>query len=435
MGTKPRSLAFIITLTIGLMVSAVGQASTDFTKLFPSIVRIAAFKDEGGGKLGTGVVVASNDTGSYIITNFHVVDGANPSRIEIVAPKPTASGSGGETDVTILPARYVGGDSGTDIAVLYVAKYFAAPLPLAIGPAVQGSAVRAIGYPGRDAEWKELKTLPNMTDGIISTTQTEPWDEGLPPVAQVQHTAVIDHGMSGGPLFDLCGRVLGIDTGFLTHQRNGNLALSAVEITPYLQRLNIAYKASKDTCDPNAMTTTATNTVATNTVTNTAATNTATNAALAAGDKNAMRIGFAAGVVVLLLGLVGLGVWLSQAGKRNRAEADAAPAAPSGPPHGLALRGINEAAGKMQVVRADDLRSEMGAELGRSTGFGSPGTSRRHARIVWTAAQGFVIRDLGSTSGTRVNGREIKGAGDQPIHLGDVIEFGAPDARYTVEKI
>jgi pSer/pThr/pTyr-binding forkhead associated (FHA) protein len=77
----------------------------------------------------------------------------------------------------------------------------------------------------------------------------------------------------------------------------------------------------------------------------------------------------------------------------------------------------------------------MGVELGRSSGFGSPGTSRRHARIVWTAAQGFAIRDLGSTGGTRVNGREIKGSGDQAIHLGDVIEFGAPDARYTVEKI
>jgi hypothetical protein len=137
----------------------------------------------------------------------------------------------------------------------------------------------------------------------------------------------------------------------------------------------------------------------------------------------------------LLAGLAGIGVWLSRAGRRDKAEAAPADTAPSAPPHGIALRGVNEASGKMQVVRADDLRSEMGAELGRSSGFGSPGTSRRHARIVWTPAQGFAIRDLGSTGGTRVNGREIKGSGDQPIHLGDVIEFGAPDARYTVEKI
>jgi hypothetical protein len=142
-------------------------------------------------------------------------------------------------------------------------------------------------------------------------------------------------------------------------------------------------------------------------------------------------------VLVLLLGLGGLGYWMSRGGKKDAAAAAAAAAEapPAGPPHGLALRGINEASGKMQVVRQDELKSEMGAELGRSTGFGSPATSRRHARIVWNPTQGFAIRDLGSTSGTRVNGREIKGAGDQPIHLGDVIEFGAPDARYTVEKI
>jgi hypothetical protein len=116
-------------------------------------------------------------------------------------------------------------------------------------------------------------------------------------------------------------------------------------------------------------------------------------------------------------------------------DATSTPVAPAGPPHGLALRGINQASGKTQIVRREDLAGDIGFEIGRNAGFGSPGTSRRHARLVWSPSAGFVLRDLGSTGGTRVNGREIKGAGDQPVNLGDVIEFGAPDARYSVEKL
>ena len=429
MRTKPRSLAFAATLAFGLTFSAAGHADTDFVKLFPSIVRIAAFASEDEGKLGSGVVVASNDTGSYVITNFHVVDGADPSHILVVAPKPGAPGTGGTEDVIISPARFVAGDGGTDIAILYVAKFFAPPLPLAIGAAVENTPVRAVGYPGTDKQWKVMKTTPTMTDGIVSTTQTAPWEDGLPPVGQIQHTAVVNHGMSGGPLLDLCGRVIGVDTAYYPGGRNVNLSLSAADVTPYLQRQNIAYKATKEVCNPNAPAATNAPSV-TPPVVNGPGTNSPH-----PGDPNALRLGIGAGVLVLLAGLVGIGVWLSRAGKRDKADAGPVEAAPSGPPHGLALRGVNEASGKMQVIRADELKSEMGAELGRSSGFGSPGTSRRHARIVWTPAQGFAIRDLGSTSGTRVNGREIKGSGDQPIHLGDVIEFGAPDARYTVEKI
>jgi S1-C subfamily serine protease len=430
MGTKPRTFAFAAALLATIFFTGTGRAATDFPKLFPSIVRIAAFNDEGGGALGSGVVVASNDTGSYVITNFHVVNGSDPSRILVVAPKPGAPGTGGEDDVIISPARFVSGDGGTDIAVLYVAKFFAPPLPLAIGPAAENTAVRAVGYPGTDAQWKVMKTTPTMTDGIVSTTQTAPWEDGLPPVGQIQHTAVVNHGMSGGPLFDLCGRVIAIDTAYWTGGRNVNLALSAADVTPYLQRLNIAYKATKDVCDPNAPAPPigAVNAPLVKTVTN-------TNAPITRDDgQNAMRLGIGAGVIVLLLGLVGIGIWLARAGKSREAAAPVE-AAPAGPPHGLALRGVNEASGKMQVVRQDELRNEVGVELGRSSGFGSPATSRRHARVIWSPSFGFAIRDLGSTGGTRVNGREIKGGGDAPIHLGDVVEFGAPDARYTVEKI
>jgi len=428
-----RKLLAAATLAVGLAWAAAAPAQTeaDFGKLFPSIVRVVGVSQTGV-SLGSGVVVGASDAGSYVITNYHVLAGVDASQIRVVAPNGDKSG-GSETSVS--PARYVSGDSAVDLAVLYVPNFFAPPVPLAVGVAPENLSIRAIGYPGTDlAQWRVLKTTPTMTDGIVSTTATAPWRPGYPAVGQVQHTADLNGGMSGGPLMDLCGRVLGINTLYWSGANGVNLALSAGDITPYLQRQNIEYEAVKTTCDPAA-----------------AAREAAQKADQAAKEqarleaekekaRSAERLqAIIAAVVVVALG-VGAFVLL-----RTRRRTGGLPSPPgavtpptpagTGAPHGLMLKGIAEAAGKTMVLRAEDLAGAAGAEIGRNAGFGSPGTSRRHARMIWIAGQGFVLRDLGSMSGTRVNGKEIKGAGDQPINLGDVIEFGAPDARYSVEKL
>lgn len=421
-------------LGVSLALGAVAHAQTDFSKLFPSIVRVAGLGNDSI-SLGSGVVVASSDTGSYVITNFHVIADADRSQIRVVAPKGDANGE----ETTISPATFVGGDSATDIAVLYVANFFAPPVPLAVGTSPENLSVRALGYPGTDiGQWRVLKTRPTMTDGIVSTTQTAPWRPGLPAVGQVQHTAALNEGMSGGPLLDLCGRVIAINTAYNGSARGVNLSLSAADITPYLQRQNIAYVSVKTPCDPSALTTAST-TTATQTAQAAAAQKAEQDRQAAAAaerkkddQQRSLLLAGGAAVAVILLGGAAV-VMLRGRGQRGAAAA-AAPAAPAGPPHGIALRGINQAAGKTQIIRREDLAGDAGVEIGRNSGFGSPGTSRRHARVIWSPA-GFILRDLGSTGGTRVNGREIKGAGDQPINLGDVIEFGAPDARYSVERL
>jgi hypothetical protein len=432
-----RRLGIAAALGLSLALATVARAQTDFAALFPSIVRVVGLGDDQV-TLGSGVVIARSDTGSYVITNYHVIANADASKIRVVAPKGDATGE----DTTVSPARFVSGDSATDIAVLYVANFFAPPVPLAVGVASANLSVRAVGYPGTDIEqWRVLKTRPSMTDGIVSTSQTAPWRPGLPAVGQVQHTAALNEGMSGGPLLDLCGRVIAINTAYNSEARGVNLSLSAADITPYLQRQNIAYTSVKTPCDPAAMAAAAT--PASATAAATAAAAAAAAAAKAEQDRaqaaaaerkrqdqqRSLVLAGGAAVAVILLG--GAGAMLM----RGRRSAPAAPAAPTGAPHGLALRGVNEAAGKAQILRGEDLAGEAGVEIGRNAGFGSPGTSRRHARVLWSPALGFALRDLGSTGGTRVNGREVKGAGDQSIHIGDVIEFGAPDARYSVEKL
>jgi len=57
--------------------------------------------------------------------------------------------------------------------------------------------------------------------------------------------------------------------------------------------------------------------------------------------------------------------------------------------------------------------------------------SRRHAEIRPAGADGWVISDLGSTNGVRVNGREVRGA--QPLAPGDRVDVGTVEARFEVE--
>ena len=426
--------AFAASLVLAGPAPAQAPGQANFSALFPSIVRVVGLTQDGV-SFGSGVVVGKTDSGSYVVTNYHVIADADASQIRIVAPKGDRQGGGGG-EAVVSPARFVSGDSATDIAVLYVANFFASPVPLAVGPVTENLPVRAIGYPGTDIDqWQVVKSTPTMTDGIVSTTQTAPWRPGLPAVGQIQHTAALNHGMSGGPLMDLCGRVIAIDTAFWSGARSVNLSLSAADITPYLQRQNIAYVSTRDACDPAAAAAAAAKA-------DQSAKDKAAKDKAAADAKSQTQLMQAAGAAIAVVAAGLLAFFLLRrrgAGAATGAGASTSsgargPAA-AGPPHGVVFRGVAEASGKSLIVRQDDLAGQIGFEVGRGAGFGSPGTSRRHARILWVPGQGFVLRDLGSTGGTRVNGREIKGAGDQPINLGDVVEFGAPDARYSVDKL
>jgi pSer/pThr/pTyr-binding forkhead associated (FHA) protein len=93
-----------------------------------------------------------------------------------------------------------------------------------------------------------------------------------------------------------------------------------------------------------------------------------------------------------------------------------------------------EVKGKDRIIRQADLAGTLGVEVGRNAGFGGEQTSRRHARVKWDGKV-FVLCDLDSLNGTKINGREIKGLGDQPLAVGDQIAFGARDALYRVEQL
>ncbi len=142
--------------------------------------------------LGSGFVL---DKEGHIVTNYHVVEGA--TRIEVRF----------SNDDT-LKATLVGSDPSTDIALLKVAASARALTPLALADSDRievGDPVVAIGNP--------FGLERTVTAGIVSAVQravTAPNGYAIDHV--IQTDAPINHGNSGGPLLNVRGEVIGVNS-------------------------------------------------------------------------------------------------------------------------------------------------------------------------------------------------------------------------------
>jgi len=163
--------------------------------------------------IGSGVIV--DETG-YILTNYHVVHGAQ--RIVVVLPM-HAGAAQDRPDSTrrrTLEAKLVGSDRAVDLALLKVEP--AAPLPAfaleGASPVRQGELVFAIGSPQGLAS--------TVTMGVVSATSRDVQLEA--PVAFIQTDAPINPGNSGGALVNSDGALVGINT-FILSQSGGSQGL------------------------------------------------------------------------------------------------------------------------------------------------------------------------------------------------------------------
>jgi serine protease Do len=151
------------------------------------------FKEEMKG-LGSGMII---DTAGHILTNYHVAGGA--TKIEVTL-----------ADGSQYPARLVGGDPKTDLAVIQISAK--EPLPHVIfadsDKVEVGEWVVAIGAP-RALE----KTV---TQGIISAKHRTGITDPTSYQDFLQTDAAINPGNSGGPLLDLYGNVVGVNAAIAT---------------------------------------------------------------------------------------------------------------------------------------------------------------------------------------------------------------------------
>jgi serine protease Do len=151
--------------------------------------------------IGAGIII---DPDGYIITNAHVVEGAQRIRV-ILPPAPADS----PLDVQpihagqIMDAKLLGTHKQVDLALLKIEATNLPSVHLRNDVRVrQGELVLAIGSP------EGLRN--SVTMGVISSVARQPDPDN--PMVYIQTDAALNPGNSGGPLVDIDGNVVGINT-------------------------------------------------------------------------------------------------------------------------------------------------------------------------------------------------------------------------------
>jgi serine protease Do len=156
------------------------------------------------------------DPTGYILTNAHVVEGAQRIRVALAEPpgvSPLEMSAVGRRKV--LDAALIGVHKESDIALLKVEAHNLPALPLgATRPTYPGELVLAIGSPDG--------LQGSVTMGIVSSVWRQPNPDV--PMVYIQTDAPINPGNSGGPLIDLDGYVIGLNT-FIMSKGGGSEGL------------------------------------------------------------------------------------------------------------------------------------------------------------------------------------------------------------------
>jgi S1-C subfamily serine protease len=203
--------------------SEIVQRSQSPFDLFPT--------EQRGESSGSGFVIDKNGD---ILTNAHVIDGAVKVTVQF-------------SDQKTVPARIVGRDTSSDLAVLKVDPDGVDLTPLKLGSAkdVQaGDPTIAIGNPfGLDR---------TLTTGVVSALQRRiQAPNGFTIRNVIQTDAAINPGNSGGPLLDATGRVIGINSQIATGgNSNANVGIgfavpidTAKQVLPDLEKGNAVSRA------------------------------------------------------------------------------------------------------------------------------------------------------------------------------------------------
>lgn len=422
-----------------LLVALAPARAFDLKQLDKSVVRVQhIFQYQGReifGVHGTGFVLNGD---GYVVTNFHVVDvaGKTPDGVKalyIVVPDGDWSRR--------LKATQIWGNKEFDLAVLHVPGLKRPSVVLSTAPwdAIEkGSPVYALGFPkAGDTTGATIETT--FTRGDVSKTERARGTKDGATQPIVQHTASLNPGNSGGPLFNQCGEVIAINTFSaqstlkLTKGPGGEMvahgpAVSGVYYSPHVSALvrfltteeplkKIAFEKRERPC---------------------------TTSATAIPYEMYIAVGAVTliAVVSLLLALTRRGEgprvvesysqWIR---RRGGAASHSQPAPPVvGPGAGWLLQGA-DAKGEAVIIaiRRHELENashgaDKGILVGRSKALCShviadASVSRRHARIV-AMGRGLGIEDLNSSFGVTVNGKKLEPFKAVPVQNGATVTFG-----------
>jgi hypothetical protein len=354
---------------------------------------------------GSGVVLGDS---RHVVTNFHVA-GTDPCIIWLSRDEQ-------------FRTRIVAASSAKDLVVLEVTPELPRKAMREAAPRAtvnKGDRVFVMGFPGA----AEMKGTINPT--IFDVKVTAGIISAFPQIAEksmYQTDATIHPGNSGGPMFNTCGQLIGINSLKGTRGEGIGFAIEYDELTPLLRTAGIESKvhAVSSTCEL------------------TAPVDWITRGLLI------LAIGLGAGAIVLASTRQGRRAVASSVKRMTeprRAVPPPMPAAPlppplapGAPPRLLLLGVAGQYAGS--EIPLDDRPLTIGRDPRQCQlvfPADSDSISKRHCVLRYRSAQGTLeIEDCGSTNGTYVNSGEPVPAGrPRPLRAGDRFYLG--DARNLFE--
>ncbi|MEM8988416.1 MAG: trypsin-like peptidase domain-containing protein [Pseudomonadota bacterium] len=436
----------IIIAFVSLILPGAGVAR----ELQDGVVKIHSIAFDRNGKItksGSGTGFVLNDEG-HVATNHHVIDGGMIFYIIREGTSVTAE------DILQQPnAEVKVRDKDLDLAILQYKdpeKEVLLPVTLTTDIPSKGATVSAVGYPGaadeNDMKSSNFAADATVTGGVVSRFYEGTW--GDTPVEIIQHSAEVSWGNSGGPLFDACNRVIGVNTqislsGKAFIPTKGGVieaiaqapgiyfASNIKELIAILDRRSISYNLAAARCKTKEE-----------------------------QIEGMIRLSIIGGAVAFLV-LTGITLVAlrrprerivkvvesySKAMRRSgqnsgRIGVDQGASrqgpAPAPPPGGFVIRldGRAEGGARYSLSLSEQELSGAGAVLGRepdapNCAVADGSVSRRHAVLRWDGAN-LYVRDENSTNGTYVNGRRIASGQDTPMREGDELRLGSVRLRVS----
>ena len=143
------------------------------------------------GSLGSGVIINADEKGSYVLTNEHVVSASSDIQLTF-------------EDGRVIPAKVVGTDPETDLAVLRVEGKGLVPITLGQSEKAQvGDVVLAIGDPFGVGQTVTMGIISGLGRNRLGINRYENF---------IQTDAAINPGNSGGALVDINGNLIGVNS-------------------------------------------------------------------------------------------------------------------------------------------------------------------------------------------------------------------------------
>lgn len=171
---------------------------------------------------GSGFVISSD---GYIVTNYHVIEGASTIKVTFY-------------DGTEYAATLVGGEANNDVAVLKIDAEGLRPVIIGDSDALHvGQTVSAIGNPLGELTFSQSAGVISAKDRAVTMS------DGT-TINMLQTDCTINSGNSGGPLFNLYGEVIGITSA--KYSNNGDSTEATIEGIGFAIPMNDVIDIIKD---------------------------------------------------------------------------------------------------------------------------------------------------------------------------------------------